>query len=641
MAGAFSGHLLDAFNSPTAQPNTPTSTIITSGAMSFDARAHGSILPHAPFGFTSLSEDSNTSKQIATLQAKLNKKLGPEYISQRPGPGGGPKLTYAEGWKIINLANEVFGFNGWSSSIVSVTTDFVDHNEESKKFNVGVTAIVRVTLRDGTYHEDLGYGMLENGKSKGAALDKCKKEAITDALKRTLRNFGNLLGNCLYDKSYAQEVVKIKVPPAKFDKNDLYRRPEFQERIPDTPAPAPNGQASTIRHDEPRIKLDHEGNQPETPITYVPRHLRQGMAAAAQQARAHTPARAPPVGTIESPANRGPPPIDDAPKANGLATPVQTPARGQRPPPPQAPPPRVVATSPLARMTSAPERSVSFAEPVSMPARAGSADAADQTMQHNDQATGLADDEYEDAFPLSTQDGAFLATVDLGEGDLGRPIDFDEGMGGVSIMDASEIEPELDSAERSPVVLPQPQPRVRDRTGSGSSAGSSSSGLAKTNMQAEPAARLSLSTSVNAHPNASTSGGQPRPRDGPSDIASASASTSSARAEAPAHEAQPPRPTMTSMGVSHFPSGMKPPLQHTPRPVVPACARTTSSTLRSTRVPDALKRKADVMQAGSSSGSSTRPPMQGMGLAQRQQQHQNQQNASANEGHDPTKRFKR
>lgn len=26
---------------------------------------------------------------------------------------------------VINLANEVFGFNGWSSSIVSLTTDFV------------------------------------------------------------------------------------------------------------------------------------------------------------------------------------------------------------------------------------------------------------------------------------------------------------------------------------------------------------------------------------------------------------------------------------------------------------------------------------------------------------------------------------
>ena len=164
---------LNAFNNGPAQ--TSSSSVITSGAMSFDARAHGTPgpTPTAIFGFTPFSdENTTTSKQIATLQAKLNKKLGPEFISQRPGPSGGPKLTYAEGWKIINLANEVFGFNGWSSSVVSLTTDFIDYSEESRKYNVGVTAIVRVTLRDGAYHEDVGYGMLENGRSKAAGLDK-------------------------------------------------------------------------------------------------------------------------------------------------------------------------------------------------------------------------------------------------------------------------------------------------------------------------------------------------------------------------------------------------------------------------------------------------------------------------------------
>ncbi|KLO09402.1 Rad52 22 double-strand break repair protein [Schizopora paradoxa] len=153
-----------------------------------------------------------TASKIAELQAKLNKKLGPEFISQRPGPGGGPKLTYAEGWKVINLANEVFGFNGWSSSIINMNTDYIDFNEDSKRYNVGVSAVVRVTLRDGVFHEDVGYGMLENSKSKGAALDKCKKEAVTDGIKRALRTFGNLLGNCLYDKQYTSEIVKMKVP---------------------------------------------------------------------------------------------------------------------------------------------------------------------------------------------------------------------------------------------------------------------------------------------------------------------------------------------------------------------------------------------------------------------------------------------
>ncbi|KAH8108510.1 Rad52/22 double-strand break repair protein [Phellopilus nigrolimitatus] len=154
-----------------------------------------------------------TAQNIATMQAKLNKKLGPEFISQRPGPGGGPKLTYAEGWKVINLANEVFGFNGWSSSVVNMNTDYIDYSEETRRFTVGVSAVIRVTLRDGIFHEDVGYGMLENSRSKGAALDKCKKEAVTDGVKRALRNFGNLLGNCLYDKQYTQEIVKIKVPP--------------------------------------------------------------------------------------------------------------------------------------------------------------------------------------------------------------------------------------------------------------------------------------------------------------------------------------------------------------------------------------------------------------------------------------------
>lgn len=35
-----------------------------------------------------------------------------------------------------------------------------------------MTAIVRVTLRNGSYHEDVGYGTIDNVKQKGAALDK-------------------------------------------------------------------------------------------------------------------------------------------------------------------------------------------------------------------------------------------------------------------------------------------------------------------------------------------------------------------------------------------------------------------------------------------------------------------------------------
>jgi DNA repair and recombination protein RAD52 len=158
-----------------------TSNIVTHGHTSYDANMHGSQASQLLFSFDSqpsfMDVSEATAMKIATLQAKLNQKLGPEYISQRPGPSGG-KLTYAEGWKIINLANEVFGFNGWSSNIVSLVTDFIDYSEESRRYSIGVTAIVRVTLRDGVFHEDIGYGTVENAKGKGASLDKVRRWSI-------------------------------------------------------------------------------------------------------------------------------------------------------------------------------------------------------------------------------------------------------------------------------------------------------------------------------------------------------------------------------------------------------------------------------------------------------------------------------
>ena len=72
-----------------------------------------------------------TAQEIATLQSRLNKQLGPEYISHRAGPKGG-RIHYVAGEKCIQLANEVFGFNGWSSSIREVQVDYVRSTTVSK-----------------------------------------------------------------------------------------------------------------------------------------------------------------------------------------------------------------------------------------------------------------------------------------------------------------------------------------------------------------------------------------------------------------------------------------------------------------------------------------------------------------------------
>lgn len=167
-----------------------------------------------------------TAQEIATLQSRLEKQLGPEYISSRPGAGG-QKVHYVAAEKCIQLANEIFGFNGWSSQIKEVQVDFVEENPTTLKVSLGLSVIVRVTLRDGTYHEDIGYGHIENCKGKAAAFEKAKKEGTTDALKRSLRNFGNVLGNCIYDKEYLKNVTKVKAAPTKWDVDKLHRHSDF------------------------------------------------------------------------------------------------------------------------------------------------------------------------------------------------------------------------------------------------------------------------------------------------------------------------------------------------------------------------------------------------------------------------------
>lgn len=145
-----------------------------------------------------------TEDEEEQIENALRKRLGPAYISQRPA-GGGQKVAYIEGWKATHLANEIFGFNGWSHSVINCSVDFVDFN--SGRFYVGVSSIVRVTLRDGTFHEDVGYGTSEGMKSKALSIEKARKESITDGLKRALKSFGNALGNCLSDKDYLRYIA--------------------------------------------------------------------------------------------------------------------------------------------------------------------------------------------------------------------------------------------------------------------------------------------------------------------------------------------------------------------------------------------------------------------------------------------------
>lgn len=136
----------------------------------------------------------NIDEMIKLLQKKVDEKL----CSFRQGPAG-MRLLYMEGFKVIELANAIFGFNGWSMAITNLNVDFCDLDKG--KYKVGVTVIIRITLKDGTYREDVGVGGSASA-DRCKALEISKKAAVTGGMKRAFRLFGNYIGNSLYDKFF-------------------------------------------------------------------------------------------------------------------------------------------------------------------------------------------------------------------------------------------------------------------------------------------------------------------------------------------------------------------------------------------------------------------------------------------------------
>jgi DNA repair and recombination protein RAD52 len=160
----------------------------------------------------------------AVVSADCAKFLGPEFLSTRRGPGNS-SLNYVQGVHIIRIANLIFGYDGWSSEVKRTEVKYLDRDDRAC-WSAGVAAIVRVTLiKEGCFHEDVGHGIGEGTKNKLLAIEKAEKEACTDALKRALRQFGDALGNCVYDKDYLQLVKDVKgsYKALEFNEEQLYR----------------------------------------------------------------------------------------------------------------------------------------------------------------------------------------------------------------------------------------------------------------------------------------------------------------------------------------------------------------------------------------------------------------------------------
>lgn len=176
---------------------------------------------------------------VASIGVELNRFLAPDRISYRKGEGG-RMLAYAEGHEVIGLMNSIFGWDAWSTKVVNTAVDFADVSNGGK-WNVSMTATVRVTVtikeagsRREVWHEDLGCGYMENAPSRAKAIEKCKKEAVTDALKRAARQFGYATGGCLYSKEFLDRVKRVRGPAARIDFSEeelLWKPMNRRERL--------------------------------------------------------------------------------------------------------------------------------------------------------------------------------------------------------------------------------------------------------------------------------------------------------------------------------------------------------------------------------------------------------------------------
>lgn len=153
---------------------------------------------------------SLTTDQVELLEEPLLK----ENVKERDGTGN-TKLSYLASFHVIEEANRIFGFDKWSTEILSLQQiDRTEYEKEPYKagdpmkpmVSISYLCKLRLTIKcgdDEVIKEDTGFGNGVAGNTAygiGSVIELASKESVTDALKRCLRYFGNKFGNTLYDK---------------------------------------------------------------------------------------------------------------------------------------------------------------------------------------------------------------------------------------------------------------------------------------------------------------------------------------------------------------------------------------------------------------------------------------------------------
>jgi len=174
---------------------------------------------------------------------KQNQVLAYELDSSRikSRSKGNVSLSYLEGFDVIETANKIFGYGNWDYNITSLTqvSQELNHNQNNI---ICYKAVINITVHDiqhskSVTREDVGFGT-GIAKTLADAHEGGAKEAVTDAIKRTLRSFGNQFGNSLYDKSRQhqnQQTQQYSQPQSQQIPQQQYQQQPTQQVQNNTP----------------------------------------------------------------------------------------------------------------------------------------------------------------------------------------------------------------------------------------------------------------------------------------------------------------------------------------------------------------------------------------------------------------------
>lgn len=109
-------------------------------------------------------------------------------------------VSFVEGFRAIDQANRIFGFGNWGGEVVGDIRYQPLHLGGESHETVGMYwATVRVSVHNCQPRSDVGCGFA--AEPSVDAHDTAIKAAVTDGLKRALRQMGSQFGNALYDRA--------------------------------------------------------------------------------------------------------------------------------------------------------------------------------------------------------------------------------------------------------------------------------------------------------------------------------------------------------------------------------------------------------------------------------------------------------